>query len=199
MSKKKYVVENVTQVKHSRQKWADYHRLRARPKKVCTRCLIEKPNNKEHFHLGVRGRITGTCLMCLPLARRNEPSIRAKCPICDEVDTLVRDLRCPPTTHTIRMCRSCLVCVHALTRDAQRHKNLLAYAKWCMDYRGRVGSQPLLVARPEVQMPVEVPPDDDEAVTGPVGEPDTYPPQGEVEALPRSQATDTYEPDYLGE
>lgn len=198
MKKHQQLVEDTEQTKFRRQKWADYYRLRVRPKKVCTRCLVEKPNNQEHFQLGKRGRITGVCLLCAPMFVKQMPAVKGECPICDEVQMLVRDLRAPPGP-TVRMCRACLVVVHALTRTPKRYERLTIYAKWSMDYRGSLGSLP-----PHSSTPLEVPVDEDDddpstsaqGVTDPVGEPDPsasaqdYP---EVEATPLTQTHDTYD------
>jgi hypothetical protein len=85
--------QTVEEHRAAQKRWADYSRMRLRPKKQCRKCREMFPNNDSHFARGDAGTLRSTCLKCDEAAKaRVRLRIRATgvgtrhgiCPICEE-------------------------------------------------------------------------------------------------------------------
>ena len=128
MARKKYRTNNLTADQAARA-WADYMRTRRRPEKACWTCKQVFPNNRDHFAMGVRGRVGVRCLTCVT-AHPVPTRAKQHCPCCRRMTRLVRD-RHAPTTFSVHVCSTCLRAVNAILDMGEPTRDrLMQYVVW---------------------------------------------------------------------
>lgn len=117
-----------------RKKWADYHRLKARPNKACCKCGVILENTDKFFAVGNGSRLSSTCKRCqagINSKRMASVPMHGPCLACGEKCQLVVQRRASTLAgREVRLCRRCSGILYYGQRDPSALRNLGDFALW---------------------------------------------------------------------
>ena len=125
-------------LRHARQKHADYQRQRKMPYKECRICKKVYDNNHQNFQAGKGGWLTHTCVNCVHPETSNRMLMGACCS-CGQKRLLLRDKE---GAEPVRVCRRCFSMAQRILEFTKAEQyQFLKYINWRRGWPGPNGEE----------------------------------------------------------